>query len=145
VKMGEGSEHYRKDGGGMFDHFGFVVRDLARSLRFYEACLAPLGLKVVERQGNEAVIISGDAEFPFIWMGTPRPQFWREEHDAARSPFHLALSAPSREAVATFHEAGLRAGGRDNGAPGARGNGYYAAYLLDPDGNNIEAAVREAD
>ena len=128
----------------MFDHFGFVVRDLAESLRFYEACLTPLGLRIAERHGNEAVIISGAAEFPFIWMGISRPEFWREEHGAARSPFHLALSAPSREAVVAFHETGLRHGGRDNGAPGERGSGYYAAFLIDPDGNNIEAAVREA-
>jgi catechol 2,3-dioxygenase-like lactoylglutathione lyase family enzyme len=131
-------------GKNMFDHFGFVVRDLAKSLRFYEACLAPLGLRIAERHGNEAVIISGEAEFPFIWMGTPKPDFWREEHGAARSPFHLAFSAPSREAVVAFHEAGLRHEGRDNGAPGARESGYYAAFLLDPDGNNIEAGVREA-
>jgi catechol 2,3-dioxygenase-like lactoylglutathione lyase family enzyme len=128
----------------VFDHFGFVVRDLATSLQFYEACLAPLGLRIAERQGNEAVIISGEAEFPFIWMGTPEPEFWRGEHGTARSPFHLAFSAPSREAVVAFHEAGLGHEGRDNGAPGARGSGYYAAFLLDPDGNNIEAGVREA-
>jgi catechol 2,3-dioxygenase-like lactoylglutathione lyase family enzyme len=128
----------------MFDHFGFVVRDLAKSLRFYEACLAPLGLRIVERHGNEAVIISGGAEFPFIWMGTPKPNFWREEHGTALSPFHLAFSAPSREAVVAFHEAGLRHEGTDNGAPGGRGSGYYAAFLLDPDGNNVEAGVREA-
>ena len=128
----------------MFDHFGFVVRDLAISLRFYEASLAPLGLRIAERHGNEAVIISGEVEFPFIWMGTPKPQFWREEHGAARSPFHLAFSAPSREAVVAFHEAGLRNGGTDNGAPGVRGSGYYGAFLIDPDGNNIEAGVREA-
>jgi len=57
----------------MFDHFGFVVRDLAESLRFYEPSLAPLGLRIAERQGNEAVIICGEAEFPFIWMGTLKP------------------------------------------------------------------------
>jgi catechol 2,3-dioxygenase-like lactoylglutathione lyase family enzyme len=129
---------------GMFDHFGFVVRDLSESLRFYVPCLAPLGLRVAERQGNEAVIICGESEFPFIWMDTPRPQFWRQEHGAAQSPFHLALSAPSIEAVGAFHEAGMRNGGVDNGVPGARGSGYYAAYLLDPDGNNVEAGVREA-
>ncbi len=128
----------------MFDHFGFVVGDLAKSLRFYEACLAPLGLRIAERHGNEAVIISGEAEFPFIWMGTPKPDFWREEHGAAQSPFHLAFSAPSRGAVVAFHEAGLRHEGRDNGAPGTRGSDYYAAFLLDPDGNNVEAGVREA-
>jgi len=128
----------------MFDHFGFVVRDLAESLRFYEHSLAPLGLQIAERQGNEAVIISGEAEFPFIWVGTPKPRFWTEEHNAAQSPFHLAISAPSREAVVAFYQAGLRHGGKDNGAPSARGNEYYAAYLLDPDGNNVEAVVREA-
>jgi catechol 2,3-dioxygenase-like lactoylglutathione lyase family enzyme len=130
-------------GEAMFDHFGFVVRDLARSLRFYEASLAPLGLRIAERHGSEAVIISGEAEFPFIWMGTPEPDFWREEHGAARSPIHLAFSAPSRAAVVAFYEAGLGHGGTDNGAPGERGSGYYAAFLLDPDGNNIEAGVRQ--
>jgi catechol 2,3-dioxygenase-like lactoylglutathione lyase family enzyme len=80
----------------MFDHFGFVVRDLAESLRFYEACLTPLGLRIAERHGNEAVIISGAGEFPCIWMGISRPEFWGEEHGAARSPFHLA-SRPHRE------------------------------------------------
>jgi len=128
----------------MFDHFGFVVRDLVESLRFYEPTLASLGLRIAERQGNEAVIISGEAEFPFIWMGTPNPRFWTEEHYAAQSPFHLAFSASSREAVVAFYQAGLRHGGKDNGAPGARGSRYYAAYLLDPDGNNVEAVVREA-
>jgi catechol 2,3-dioxygenase-like lactoylglutathione lyase family enzyme len=128
----------------MFDHFGFVVRDLAGSVRFYEACLAPLGLRVAERHRDEAVIISGEAEFPFIWMGTPQPDFWRGEHEAALSPFHLAFSAPSRDAVDAFYRAGLGHGGTDNGVPRSRGGGYYAAYLLDPDGNNIEAAVRES-
>jgi catechol 2,3-dioxygenase-like lactoylglutathione lyase family enzyme len=128
----------------MFDHFGFVVRDLAESLRFYEPTLASLGLRIAERQGNEAVFISREAEFPFSWMGTPKPRFWTEEHYAAQSPFHLAFSAPSREAFVAFYQAGLRHGGKDNGAPGARGSRYYAAYLLDPDGNNVEAVVREA-
>ena len=106
--------------------------------------LTAVGLRIAERLGNEAVIISGEAEFPFIWMGTPKPRFWTEEHYAAQSPFHLAFSAPSREAVVAFYQAGLRHGGKDNGAPGARGSEYYAAYLLDPDGNNVEAVVREA-
>jgi catechol 2,3-dioxygenase-like lactoylglutathione lyase family enzyme len=126
----------------MFDHFGFVVRDLHESLRFYEASLAPLGLKIAERHGDEAVIISGEGEFPFIWMGTTAPAFWQEEHGAGRSPFHLAFSAQSREAVIEFYEAGLEHGGKDNGKPGPRGEVYYAAYLLDPDGNNVEAGVR---
>lgn len=128
----------------MFDHFGFVVRDLDESLRFYKSALAPLGLKIAERHGDEAAIISGEAEFPFIWMGTTTPEFWQEEHDAGRSPFHLAFSAPSREAVEAFYEAGLEHGGKDNGGPGPRGDDYYAAYLLDPDGNNVEAGVRES-
>ncbi len=144
--MGRGKTRKQqgKEGEVIFDHFGFVVCDLAKSLRFYEACLAPLGLRIAERHGNEAVIISGAAEFPFIWMGTSRPEFWREEHGAARSPFHLAFSAASREVVVAFHEAGLGHGGTDNGAPGVRTSGCYAAFLIDPDGNNIEAAVREA-
>jgi catechol 2,3-dioxygenase-like lactoylglutathione lyase family enzyme len=128
----------------MLDHFGFNVRDLERSVAFYEACLAPLGLAITERHPYGAVIIArpGD-EAPFFWMGTARPSFWAEDHQAGASPMHLCFIAPSRSAVDAFHAAALAHGGRDNGAPGERGPGYYAAYVLDPDGNNVEASVRD--
>lgn len=131
----------------MLDHFGLVVKDLERSVAFYEACLAPLGLKVIERHAYGAVIFarSETERLPFIWMGTGRPNFWNEDHNPGQSPLHLAFTAKSREAVQEFHRAALANGGTDNGAPDERKakNYYYGAFVIDPDGNNIEAAYRE--
>jgi catechol 2,3-dioxygenase-like lactoylglutathione lyase family enzyme len=79
----------------MFDHFGFVVRDLAESLRFYEPTLASLGLRIAERQGNEAVFISGEGEVPFIWMGAPKPRFWTRSTTLPKVP-STWLSRPHR-------------------------------------------------
>jgi catechol 2,3-dioxygenase-like lactoylglutathione lyase family enzyme len=128
----------------MLDHFGFVVTDLDASSRFYEACLAPLGLQIIERHDYGAVIFakSPDNALPFMWIGTARPSFWTEDNEAAKSPAHLAFKATSKEAVEAFYTAALSSGGTDNGKPGERGPGYYAAYVLDPDGNNIEAGYR---
>ncbi|MFY1830612.1 VOC family protein [Myxococcus fulvus] len=125
------------------DHFGFVTTDLDASVRFYEACLKPLGLGILER-GEGFVIFGTDAKAPFLWVGTLRPSTWKAEHAPARSPLHIAFAAKDRAVVDAFHQRGLAAGGRDNGAPGVREGGfsYYAAFLLDPDGNNIEACVR---
>lgn len=116
----------------MYDHVGLRVRDLEASLRFYEAALAPLGHVLGPRDGSSAGL--GPAGAPALWL-----------HDAEGTTgkgAHVAFRAPSRTAVERFHEAGLRAGGRDNGAPGPRpdyGPAYYAAFLIDPDGNNVEA------
>jgi catechol 2,3-dioxygenase-like lactoylglutathione lyase family enzyme len=129
-------------GGQLLDHFGFNVRELARSVTFYEAALAPLGIRIAERHGTSAVIFCGADEFPFFWMGTPIPSFWSEEHAVGRAPIHLSFRASRPEQVQAFYDAGLQAGGRDNGPPGDRGDDYYAAYLIDPDGNNIEAGYR---
>ena len=129
----------------MLDHFGFSVTDMSKSLPFYEACLAPLGIRVTERQPQfDAVIFARDgADFPFFWMGASHASWWTDDHEAGGSPIHFAFPAPSREAVEAFHQAGLANGGVDQGAPGERPGGWYAAYLLDPDGNNVEAGVRE--
>jgi catechol 2,3-dioxygenase-like lactoylglutathione lyase family enzyme len=128
----------------MFDHIGFCVSDPAKSIPFYENCLAPLGITISERQPeHHAVLFSGAAEFPFIWMGPATGEYYGTAlSPSVRRPIHLAFKAPSKEAVDQFYAAGLQYGGRDNGAPEDCGNGYYAAYLLDPDGNNIEAGVR---
>ena len=118
--------------GRLIDHIQLVVADLAASRRFYEALF-----KVLD------VPIGGSAD----------THFWYDELfvSSADSPealgkltgrHHLAFQAKDRATVDAFHEAGLAAGGKDNGAPGLRPNyhpGYYAAFLLDPDGNNIEA------
>jgi catechol 2,3-dioxygenase-like lactoylglutathione lyase family enzyme len=127
----------------MLDHFGFVVRDMAASRPFYEAALAPLGMFVREDHGRSVIMARDDQPSPFVYIGEGRPTFWTGTAEAGRSPAHYAFQAADRAAVEAFHAAGLAAGGRDNGAPGIRRPGYYAAFLLDPDGNNIEAGVRE--
>ena len=128
----------------MLDHFGFNVSDLNKSISFYENCLAPLGLKIIERHDYGAVIFakSEKEEFPFIWIGTARPSFWNESSSAGKSPMHLCFKASSKEAVNLFYEAAIKFGGRCNGKPGQRDSNFYAAYVIDPDGNNIEAGYR---
>jgi catechol 2,3-dioxygenase-like lactoylglutathione lyase family enzyme len=130
----------------MIDHFGFRVRDLARARFFYDATMAPLGLQTADN-GKESFLIGRSAAepAPFIWIGVTQPAFWTGAHETSRSPVHLAFKAATRDAVDAFHRAALAAGGTDNGAPGPRGPAemkYYAAFVLDPDGNNIEAGVR---
>jgi catechol 2,3-dioxygenase-like lactoylglutathione lyase family enzyme len=130
----------------MIDHLGFRVRDLAEARRFYEACAGALGVAVIDNTAESFLIGRSAAEpVPFIWIGTARPAFWTGTHATSAAPMHFAFTAPSREAVDAFHKAAIEAGGRDNGAPGPRGPqemGYYAAFVLDPDGNNIEAGFR---
>jgi catechol 2,3-dioxygenase-like lactoylglutathione lyase family enzyme len=128
----------------MLDHFGFIVRDLAAARRFYEAALKPLGLVVIEEQPTAFIIARSLTEhLPFLYIGQSRPTFWTDTSQAGASPAHYGFAAKDRAAVDAFYKAGLAAGGRDNGAPGIRRPGYYGAYLLDPDNNNIEAGVRE--
>lgn len=131
----------------MLDHFGLVVKDLEKSSAFYENCLLPLGLKIVERHSYGAIIIakSEEEKIPFIWIGTGRPSFWSEEHQAGKAPMHLCFKANSPSVVDTFYKAALANGGKDNGAPGFRKSksSYYAAFVIDPDGHNIEASYRE--
>jgi catechol 2,3-dioxygenase-like lactoylglutathione lyase family enzyme len=121
----------------MIDHIGFPVSDYARSKAFYEQALAPLGyVLLMEIEKNE--------------MGAPacgfgvngNPDFWIGGEGGVGNPVHVAMLANNRGAVDAFHRAALAAGGKDNGAPGLRpqyGPNYYAAFVLDPDGNNIEA------
>ena len=131
----------------MIDHMGFRVRDLAAARRFYDACLAPLGLQAIDNTAESFLIGRSQEEpLPFIWVGTTQPTFWSAVHSISQSPIHLAFKARERSAVDAFHRAALEAGGTDNGKPGPRGPAsmrYYAAFVLDPDSNNIEAGVRE--
>ena len=112
----------------MYDHLGLHVKNLARAARFYRAALAPLGH-----------VANGDGS----GFGPPgAPALWLYEDTKAAGGAHVAFSAASRAAVDEFHAAGLAAGGRDNGAAGLREDyspTYYAAFLRDPDGNNVEA------
>ena len=113
----------------MFDHVVLAVTDLEASTAFYRTVLAPLGI------GQTA---SGEyVEFGALTLGEGAP----------KERQHLAFIAPSREAVDGFHRAGIEAGYRDNGSPGLRryAPDYYAAYLLDPDGHNIEAVYRDPE
>jgi len=122
----------------MFDHIGFAVSDFARSRAFYERALAPLGFAPVMDVTREQ---SGGYEG--TGFGPPgRPQFWIGTSDNHEGHVHVAFAADSRAAVDAFHAAALAAGGRDNGAPGLRAHyhpNYYGAFVLDPDGHNVEA------
>jgi catechol 2,3-dioxygenase-like lactoylglutathione lyase family enzyme len=120
----------------MLDHMGFGVADFARSRSFYEKALAPLGIGIVmevrpEEGGHVAVGFGKDGK-PFFWMAL----------GAVSANIHVAFAAGTRAEVDAFHRAALASGGRDNGAPGLRPHyhpSYYAAFVLDPDGHNVEA------
>jgi catechol 2,3-dioxygenase-like lactoylglutathione lyase family enzyme len=131
----------------MIDHMGFRVRDLAASRRFYDACAKALNLATIDNTEDSFLLgRSAKEPLPFIWIGTTLPAFWTTAHVTSLSPIHLALRAADPATVDGFYRAALAAGGTDNGPPGLRGPAemkYYAAFVLDPDGNNIEAGVRE--
>lgn len=117
--------------GRLIDHIQLVVADLAASKRFYAGVLGALGLS-----------IEGETE-DFFWADElcVSSKDSKDAQGALTGRTHLAFQAPTREAVTAFYEVGLAAGGKDNGKPGDRPYhpGYHAAFLLDPDGNNIEA------
>ena len=123
----------------MFDHITIGIVDFARSVEFYDQALAPLGvtrLVTLPPEVTDGVSVTGYGEL--------HPRFWVAQEDATSGKLHIAFSAPNRAAVDAFHAAALQAGGRDNGAPGLRPHyhaSYYGAYVLDPDGHNIEAVV----
>ena len=116
----------------MIDHVGLHVLDLAASVDFYAAALAPLGYVVCSRDDTSASF--GPPEQPALYL-------YRTAR--ANGPgTHVALRGKDRRSVRDFHERGLEAGGKDHGAPAVRAEyspSYYAAFLLDPDGNNLEA------
>jgi catechol 2,3-dioxygenase-like lactoylglutathione lyase family enzyme len=115
----------------LIDHLALRVRDERRSRTFYEQALEPFGVKVVKSsQGSVGFAIEGGGDF------------WIEEGEPPAAPVHVAFAAADRATVDEFHRAAVEAGGRDNGAPGLRPHyhaGYYAAFVIDPDGNNVEA------
>jgi len=115
----------------MIDHTGVSVANVAKSKAFYKAALAPLGYEALMEW--ESIAGFGVA---------PKPDFWIGEGAANVPPVHIAFSAATRAQVDAFYKAAMAAGGRDNGAPGLRPNyhpNYYGAFVLDPDGHNIEA------
>ena len=116
----------------MYDHIGLKVRDLDASVRFYTDALAPLGYVLCSQYDGGAGF--GPPDAPALWLYV--------SEDAVRSGAHIAFRAPDHGAVKAFHTQGLKGGGRDNGGAGPRKDyspTYYAAFLIDPDGNNVEA------
>lgn len=122
----------------MIDHTGVHVRDPKKSRAFYERALAPLGYAVLHEipmQFTGGTVVFG--------MGVaPKPDFWVAEGPPEQPPLHIAFRADDRPTVDAFYQAALTAGGKDNGPPGLRPHyhpDYYGAFVLDPDGHNIEA------
>jgi catechol 2,3-dioxygenase-like lactoylglutathione lyase family enzyme len=116
----------------MYDHLTLKVRNLQQSLQFYQRTLEPLGHVVASSDATSAGL--GPEAAPSFWL-------LAQPSEPTRG-IHIAFKAHNRAAVDAFYRAGLAAGGRDNGAPGLRPDytpTYYAAFLFDPDGNNVEA------
>jgi catechol 2,3-dioxygenase-like lactoylglutathione lyase family enzyme len=124
----------------ILDHIGINVSDYERSKAFYEKALAPLGIGLVMEFGKAAGF--GRDKKPDLWIGQGQTSFQTPEQLRVITCVHVALVARSRAEVDAFHAAALAAGGRDHGAAGVRPEyhpGYYGAFVLDPDGHNIEA------
>ena len=121
----------------MIDHVSVAVRDLAAAVDFYEAVLTPLGFA---KLGGSATTVGFGKRYPEFWINSrPVPALLGSD-----SGVHIALRAPSVAAIEAFHAAALAAGGACEGPPGLRpqhGEGYYAAFIRDPDGNRIEAVT----
>jgi len=133
-KSSQVSRALPRHGDRMFHHVQLAVADFPRALRFWRACLEPLGYvaQSVDEAGQSAGF--GPPGAPKLWIGT----------GDRRGPVHLAFDAKDPQAVKQFYEAALAAGGTDHGPPGPRADyspTYWAAFVIDPDGNNIEAVV----
>jgi catechol 2,3-dioxygenase-like lactoylglutathione lyase family enzyme len=120
----------------VIDHIVIGVRDLDAGRAFYLGALGPLGIEIVFDRAD------------VVGFGSHgKPEFWLREEDAP-TPVHVAFSAPDRAAVEAFHAAALGAGATDNGGPGVREiyhPTYYGAFVLDPDGHNVEAVIHTAE
>lgn len=128
----------------MIDHLGLKVSDLARSRAFYRQALEAIGYQLLlefPADVTGSVDVAGFGE-------PPKPDFWISAGVPSAQPVHVAFRVASRAMVRAFHEAALAAGGRDNGAPGLRPHyhpDYYGAFVLDPDGHNIEAVCHSPE
>jgi len=121
----------------IIDHIGLAVSDYDRSKAFFTQALAPLGIALVmEVQG---------------WAGfgkNEKPEFWFGRSTERQMPMHIAFAAETRSQVRAFYQAALTAGGKDNGAPGIREiyhPNYFGAFVIDPDGHNLEAVCHQPD
>jgi catechol 2,3-dioxygenase-like lactoylglutathione lyase family enzyme len=127
----------------MIDHLGLGTSDYEKSKAFYAKALKPLGIGVImevtaEETGGDAATGFGKGQKPSFWIGAG---------EKAEGHIHIAFTADDRRTVDAFYKAAIAAGGRDNGAPGLRPHyhpNYYGAFVLDPDGNNIEAVCHAA-
>ena len=128
--------HFWEYGPAMIDHIGIQVSNLERSIDFYTKALAPLGYSLVMTWQQFAGFgIAG------------KPELWIDGRQGPTDKVHVALRAKGRAEVRSFHAAAIEAGGKDNGAPGVREHyhrDYYGAFVLDPDGHNVEAVCHEA-
>ncbi|WOB08712.1 VOC family protein [Piscinibacter gummiphilus] len=121
----------------MIDHIGFGASDYDASMKFFQAALAPLGYKVVMEGPPGAGAGLGNAHAPELWI-SPSAQ--------KPAPLHLALRAETRADVDAFYKAAMAAGGKDNGGPGLRTHyhpNYYGAFVIGPDGHNVEAVCHK--
>ncbi|HET8948179.1 MAG TPA: VOC family protein [Candidatus Polarisedimenticolia bacterium] len=121
----------------MFDHISLKVASPSKSRKFYEKALAPLGFTVLDDSDTSPGFGAKDGS-----------ALWLSAADGRGPAVHFAVAAPGRAAVDAFHRAALEAGGKDNGKPGVRENygpDYYAAFVLDPDGNNVEAVFNKTE
>jgi catechol 2,3-dioxygenase-like lactoylglutathione lyase family enzyme len=119
----------------MLDHASIGISDIERSKKFYDQALRPLGIERLYAEGETSAGYGAHSK-AFFWIGL---------RNTLQTSVHIAFTAQDREAVDAFHAAALAAGGKDNGPPGLRRHyhpSYYGAFVLDPDGHNIEAVCR---
>jgi len=128
----------------MIAHIGIIVSDIEKSKRFYIAALGPLGYQMLREYGVTATRPAASAGFG----EAPRADLWIYQGEPGRVTAHIAFQVNRRAIVDAFYDAAMAAGGRDNGKPGPRPQyraNYYGAFVLDPDGYNIEAVCREPE
>jgi catechol 2,3-dioxygenase-like lactoylglutathione lyase family enzyme len=131
------------------DHTGVGVADINASVRFYDAVLETLGLRPLMRITKDVGAATGvdDPNLGGVGYGADYPIFWIDVFHPSGVKQHTAFRARTRDEVEAFYRAGVETGGRDNGPPGPRTggypSGYFAAFVIDPDGNNIEVVLRE--
>jgi catechol 2,3-dioxygenase-like lactoylglutathione lyase family enzyme len=131
----------------LFDHISLTVSDCARSKAFYEKALAPLGAALINELGESAGF-GRDGDGEDFWIGEGPASFQKPGDLTPITPVHIAFVAKDRAQVRAFHAAALAAGGRDFGAPGLRPEyhpNYYGAFVLDPDGHNVEAVCHRPE
>jgi len=130
----------------ILDHLGINVSDHARARAFYDKALAPLGITPAMNFGSATGY--GRGQKPDFWISEGKTSTQTDEQVRVITTVHVCFAARSRAEVDAFHEAALAAGGRDNGKPGVRAEyhaNYYGAFVLDPDGHNVEAVIHGPD